>query len=91
MLVFLPPPQGVQPSDPTFHRAVFLPRAAVAPVLGAPLKVSLPPESKPIVPGKLPAGQSQLIDSITANRTFHYDLQQAGDQSVVILLSPLET
>lgn len=91
ILVFLPPPQGVQPSDPSFHRAIFLPRAAVAPVLEAPLKVSLPPESKPIVPGKLLAGQSRLVDSITANRTFHYELQQAGDQGVLVLLSPLET
>lgn len=90
ILVFLPPPPGATQNDPTFHRAVFLPRSTLSSVLAAPLKVSLPPEGKKIVPGGLPAGQARFVDALTASQTFHYDLQQAGDQSVLVLLSPLE-
>ena len=90
VLVFLPPPPGATQNDPTFHRAVFLPRSALSSVLAVPLKVSLPPEDKKIIPGGMPAVQARLIEAVTASQTFHYDLQQAGDQSVLVLLSPLE-
>jgi len=91
VLVFLPPPNGAAPTDASFHRAVFFPRAALAHVLAEPLKVSLPPESSRIVPGSLPPTQKRFVDGVTGPATFHYDLQQSGDNGVLVLLSPLES
>lgn len=89
VLVFLPPPQGVAQQDPNFHRLVFLPRPALSSELSLPLKASLPPGTTTMTPERLSAGQARIVDDVTAPRTFHYEFQQAADQSVFVVLSPL--
>jgi hypothetical protein len=42
-----------------------------------------------MTPQRLTAGQARPVDDVTAPRTFHYDFQQAADQSVFVVLSPL--
>ena len=91
VLVLLPPPNGAAVTDPSFHRAVFFPRAALAHLLKEPLKTSLPPESSKILPGSLSRAENRLVDGVTGPNTFHYDLQQSGDQGVLVLLSPLDS
>ncbi|HKP19694.1 MAG TPA: hypothetical protein VJT84_14555 [Gaiellaceae bacterium] len=89
VLVFLPPPQGVDANDPNFHRLVFLPRAALSSELSLPLKTSLPPGTTTMTPARLSSSQARVVDDVTAPRTFHYEFQQAADQSVFVVLSPL--
>jgi len=89
VLVFLPPPQGATPQDPNFQRLVFLPRAALTSEVSLPLRTALPPGTTTMTPDRLTPAQGRMADSLTAGRVFHYDYQQAADQSVFIVLSPL--
>jgi hypothetical protein len=90
VVVFLPPPRGVQEQDPRFHRALYLPRRALATELAAPLTANLPSKSTKITPSSLPAGQSNEIAGLTAGRVLHYDFQQSAGNSAYLLLSPIE-
>ena len=89
VLAFMPPPAGVSPQSPLFSRAVFLPRSALAPELQTTLKSALPPGEVNMTPGSLTAAQANEIETLTAGRVFHYDFQQAADQSVLVVLSPV--
>jgi hypothetical protein len=88
VLAFLPPPAGVSPQSPLFNRAVFLPRTAFRRLLQMPLKRALPPGEAKMTPTKLTSAQANEIEALTAGRVFHYDFQQAADQSVLVILSP---
>lgn len=90
VLAFLPPPPGVQQTDPRFQRAVYLPREHVSPLLRVPLTSALPPGTVTIKPGDLTPQQGTVIDQFTAQQVFHYDFRQLPDQSVLVALSPLE-
>jgi hypothetical protein len=89
VLAFMPPPAGVSPQSPLFNRAVLLPRAALGPELQAPLKNSLPPGEAKMTPNKLTPTVANGIEAMTAGRVFHYDFQQAADQSVLVILTPV--
>jgi len=88
VIAFLPPPAGVTQQSPLFNRAVFLPRTALARELREPLKNVLPPGEVRITPSSLTTVQGNEIEALTAGRVFHYDFQQAADQSVLVVLSP---
>lgn len=89
VLAFLPPPAGVSPQSPLFNRAVFLSRAALAEQLRTPLKNALPPGEVKMTPSTLKPQQANEIEAMTAGRVFRYDFQQAADQSVLVILSPV--
>jgi hypothetical protein len=89
VLAFLPPPAGVSQQSPLFNRAVFLPRTALRDQLAVPLDQALPGGVAKMTPSSLPAAQGNAIDGITAGRVFHYDFQQAADNSVLVVLSPI--
>jgi hypothetical protein len=89
VLAFMPPPAGVAASNPLFSRAVLLPRAAFVPELKMPLKQVLPPGEAKMTPSSLTSRQANGIETLTAGRVFHYDFQQAPDQSVLVYLSPV--
>lgn len=91
MLAFIPPPPGVPQTNPNYRRALFLPRTALAEQLSRPLGASIKPVNQTVAPGRLPTGQGMMIDGLTAGRVFHYDFQQAADQSVLVVLSPIES
>jgi hypothetical protein len=91
VLAFIPPPPGVPQTNPNYRRALFLPRTALAEQLSKPLAATVKPANAPVAPGRLPRGQGTLIDTLTAGRVFHYDFQQAADQSVLVVLSPIES
>lgn len=89
VLAFMPPPAGVSSDSPIFSRAVLLSRAALAPELKMPLKEALPPGEVKMTPSSLTSRQANGIEALTAGRVFHYDFQQAPDQSVLVYLSPV--
>jgi hypothetical protein len=89
VLAFLPPAAGVSQQSPLFNRAVFLPRTALAAELRLPLKDALPPGEVTMTPSRLGASQANEIERLTAGRVFHYDFQQAADQGVLVVLSPV--
>jgi hypothetical protein len=91
VLAFIPPPPGVDQTNPNYRRALFLPRTALAGQLSKPLTSTIKPDNAPVSPGKLPRGQGTRIDRLTAGRILHYDFQQAADQSVLVVLSPIES
>jgi hypothetical protein len=91
VISFIPPPPGVSQNNPNYRRAIFLPRTAFAASLSRPLSATVKPVNAPVRPGSLPPGQGTLIDTLTAGRIFHYDFQQAADQSVLVVLSPIES
>jgi hypothetical protein len=89
VLAFMPPPAGVSPQSPLYNRAVFLPRTALAPELRTTLNKALPPGAVKMTPKSLTPAQANEIETLTAGRVFHYDFQQAADQSVLVILSPV--
>jgi hypothetical protein len=89
VLAFMPPPTGASPQSPLFNRVVFLPRTALAQELQRPLKDTFPPGEKRITPSTLTPAQSNAIEALTAGRVFHWDFQQAVDQSALLVLSPV--
>lgn len=89
VLAFLPPPAGIPQTSPLFNRAVFLPRTALESQLRIPLAESLPPAETTLTPSKLTTREGNEIETLTAGRVFHYDFQQAADQSVLVVLSPV--
>ncbi|MGE5274654.1 MAG: hypothetical protein ACM3QU_12970 [Verrucomicrobiota bacterium] len=89
VLAFMPPPAGVSQQSPLFNRAVFLPRSALGPELQTTLENALPPGEVKMTPGSLTPAQANGIEMLTAGRVFHYDFQQAADQSVLVILSPV--
>jgi hypothetical protein len=90
VLTFLPPPPGVQPTDPEFRRAVYLHRNHVAPLLRVPLTSALPPGTTTLRPGDLAPQQGTVIDKFTTSQVFHWEFQQLPDQSALVQLSPIE-
>jgi hypothetical protein len=90
VLTFLPPPPGVQPSDPEFRRVVYLNRGHLAPLLRVPLRSALPPGTTTLKPGDLSPEQGRVVDTFTAPQIFQYDFQQLPDQSALVQLSPIE-
>lgn len=89
VLVFIPPPAGVDTNSPYFHRVLWLPREALTTELSVPLSRALPPGTTTITPDKLPVGQGNAINGLVAGRVFHYEFQQASDNSVFVVLTPL--
>jgi hypothetical protein len=89
VVAFMPPPAGVAQTSPLFNRAVLLPRAAFASELHRPLKSVLPPGQVNITPTRLTPRQANGIEALTAGRVFHWDFQQAVDQSALLVLSPV--
>ena len=89
VLAFMPPPAGVSADSPLFNRAVLLPRAALGPELRTTLRQALPPGEVTITPSSLTPAEANRIETLTAGRVFHYDFQQAADQSVLVILSPV--
>jgi hypothetical protein len=89
VLAFMPPPAGVSPQSPLFNRAVLLPRDGLGQELRMPLKAALPPGEVKMTPSRLTSAQANAIEAITAGRVFRYDFQQAADQSVLVVLSPV--
>lgn len=89
VLAFLPPPAGVPQTSPLFNRAVFLDRKVLRDQLAVPLADALPGGVTKMTPGTLPKAQGNAIDGITAGRIFHFDFQQAADNSVLGILSPI--
>lgn len=90
IVTFLPPKPGVQQSDPRYRRAIYLPRQALVTALAAPLDRTLPPGKAPLSPRSLSAREGNAINGFVAGRLFHYDFQQAADNSVLVYLSPIE-
>lgn len=88
VVAFMPPPAGVPQQSPLFNRAVLLPRSAFGPELQRPLKDVLPPGEVKITPSTLTSPQANGIEALTAGRVFHWDFQQAADQSALLILSP---
>jgi hypothetical protein len=78
----------VPQQSPLFNRAVLLPRSAFGPELQRPLKEVLPPGEVKITPSTLTSRQANGIEALTAGRVFHWDFQQAADQSALLILSP---
>ena len=89
VVAFMPPPAGVPQTSPLFNRAIFLPRTALARELHAPLESTLPPGETKITPTGLSPTQANGIEALTAGRVFHWDFQQAPDQSAWLVLSPV--
>jgi hypothetical protein len=89
VLAFMPPPTGVSQQSPLFNRVVFLPRTELAGELQRPLKDTLTPGEAKITPSTLTPAQSNEIEALTAGRVFHWDFQQAVDQSALLVLSPV--
>jgi len=89
VLAFMPPPAGVTQDSPLFNRVVFLPRSALTPELRTTLERALPPGEVSMTPKSLTPAQVNKIEMLTAGRVFHYDFQQAADQSVLVVLSPV--
>ena len=88
-VAFIPPAAGVSAQNPLFHRALFLPRAVLGGELQMPLQNALPPGEVKTTPSKLTPMQANGIETLTAGRVFHWDLQQAIDQSALLILSPV--
>jgi hypothetical protein len=89
VVAFMPPPAGVPRQSPLFNRVVFLPRAAFGPELRRPLNDVLPPGEAKLTPSTLTPAQANAIEALTAGRVFHWDFQQAVDQSALLVLSPV--
>ena len=89
VVAFMPPPAGVSQQSPLFNRALLLPRAAFGPELQRPLKEALPPGEVNLTPSRLTSEQANGIEALSAGRVFHWDLQQAVDQSALLVLSPV--
>ena len=87
---FLPPRPGVDQSDPRYHRAIYLPRTAVANELEMPLKNTIPAVKGGISPGTLSPADVNRVLGILAGHTFHYAYQQAPDSSALLQLTPIE-
>jgi hypothetical protein len=89
VVAFMPPPAGVPQTSPLFNRAVFLPRTALTREARAPLASTLPPGETRMTPTRLTPRQAIGIEELTAGRVFHWDFQQAPDQSAWLVLSPV--
>jgi hypothetical protein len=89
VLVFLPPPPGVQPTDPKFHRAIYLQRENVLPSIVQPLDRTLRPLEGPLMPGNVDPVEWKTINALTTPRVFHFEFQGLADQSAAAVLSPL--
>jgi hypothetical protein len=87
---FLPPRPGVDQSDPRYHRAIYLPRTALANELQMPLKNTLPAVTGGISPNSLSPADGDRVLGILAGHTFHYSFQQAPDSSALLQLTPIE-
>ena len=82
-------PAGVPQTSPLFNRAVFLSRTALAREARAPVASTLPPGETKMTPTRLTSKQAYGIEALTAGRVFHWDFQQAPDQSAWLVLSPV--
>lgn len=89
IVAFLPPAPGVQENDPRYHRAIYLPREALADQLRSPLEATIP-QKRSVTPEQLTTREANSIVGTLAGRLYHYDFQQAADNSVLVVLSPIE-
>lgn len=87
---FLPPRPGVDQSDPRYHRAIYLPRTALADELQMPLNNTIPTLKGGISPSTLSPSDADRVLGILAGHTFHYAYQQAPDSSALLQLTPIE-
>lgn len=90
VVVFLPPAPGVDQTDPAYHRAVYLPRAAVSTELEIPLKATIPTVEGGISSNSFSRRDADHVLGIVAGHLFHYAYQQAPDSSVFMTLTPIE-
>ncbi len=89
VIAFLPPPAGVQPTDPLFARVIYLPRAALSRQLQSPLSATISPKS-PITPETLSKQEGNAFSSFAEQHLYHYDFRQAADNSALLVLTPIE-
>lgn len=89
VVAFLPPAPGVPQSDPRYQRVIYLPREALADQLRSPLDATIP-QKPSIMPEQLTTRSANAIVGALAGRLYHYDFQQAPDNSVLLELSPIE-
>jgi hypothetical protein len=89
VVAFLPPAPGVQQSDPRYQRVIYLPREALTDQLRSPLDATIP-QKPSIMPEQLTTRSANAIVGALAGRLYHYDFQQAPDNSVLLELSPIE-
>jgi hypothetical protein len=87
---FLPPRPGVDQNDPRYHRAIYLPREALAKKLQTPLENTIPSVKGGISPNSLSSDDVNTVLGIVAGHTFHYAYQQAPDTSALLVLTPIE-
>lgn len=87
---FLPPSPGVDQADPRYHRAIYLPRSALAGELGTPLGRTVPSVRGGISPEILSRDEVNRVLGMLAGHTFHYAYQQAPDSSALLQLTPIE-
>ena len=90
VVAFLPPAPGVQPSDPRYQRAIYLPREALASELGAPLARTLPGRTSGFTPASLTERDRNTVLGLLAGHLYHFDFQPASDTSALLQLTPLE-
>ena len=90
VVVFLPPAPGVDETDPRYHRAVYLSRAAINTQLETPLKATIPSVSGGISSDSFTRKDADHVLGILAGHTFHYAYQQAPDSSAFLTLTPIE-
>lgn len=89
VLAFLPPPAGISQQSPLFNRVVLFSRENLHDELSVPLEQALPGGVRKMTPADLPASEGNAIEGMTHGMVFHYDFQQAADNSVLVVLSPL--
>jgi hypothetical protein len=89
ILAFLPPPAGVAQTSPIYSRAVLLSRKDLRDELSVPLSQALPPGDVKLTANRFSPAMGNAIDGITTGHVFHYDFQQAANNGVLVVLSPL--
>ena len=89
VVAFLPPAPGVPQNDPRYQRAIYLPREALIDQLRSPLDATIP-QKPSITPEQLTTREANSVVGALAGRLYHYDFQQAADNSVLLQLSPIE-
>ena len=89
VVAFLPPAPGVPQNDPRYQRAIYLPREALTDELRLPLDSTIP-QKPSTTPEQLTTREANSIVGALAGRLYHYDFQQAADNSVLLQLSPIE-
>lgn len=90
VVVFLPPRPGVQQTDPRYDRAIYVPREALSDQLRSPLAATMQTPKSGIAPETLSQADGNTVLGILAGHMFHWAYQQSPDNSVLLVLSPIE-